>query len=81
MTATWRRSPLWWVVAATAAILAGVILFPPARELFHFGPLHGNDITVALAAGLIALLLLELAKRLVQPLFSVRHPQTGIVKR
>jgi P-type Ca2+ transporter type 2C len=75
------NAALWWVVAATAAILAGVILFPPARELFHFGPLHGNDITVALAAGLIALLLLELAKRLVQPLFSVRHPQTGIVKR
>jgi Ca2+-transporting ATPase len=68
------NAALWWVVAATAAILAGVILFPPARELFHFGPLHGGDITVALAAGLIALLLLELAKRLVQPLFSVRHP-------
>lgn len=70
---------LWWVVAATAAILTGVILFPPARELFHFGPLHGGDITVALACGLITLLLLELAKRLVQPVFSVR--QTETVKR
>ena len=57
------NAALWWVVAATAAILAGVILFPPARELFHFGPLHGDDIVVALASGLIALLLLELAKR------------------
>jgi P-type Ca2+ transporter type 2C len=75
------NAALWWVVAATAAILAGVILFPPARELFHFGPLHGDDIAVALASGLIALLLLELSKRLVQPLFSVRHPQTEIVKR
>src|SRR5262249_42026818 len=73
------NAALWWVVAATAAILAGVILFPPARELFHFGPLHGDDITVALAAGLIALLLLESAKRVVQPLFSVRN--TEIVKR
>jgi Ca2+-transporting ATPase len=45
------NAALWWVVAATAAILAGVILFPPARELFRFGPLHGDDVTVALAAG------------------------------
>jgi Ca2+-transporting ATPase len=75
------NAALWWVVAATAAILTAVILFPPARELFHFGPLHADDITVALVCGLIALLLLELAKRLVQPLFSVRHPQTEIVRR
>ena len=57
---------LWWVVVAAAAILAGVIVFPSARELFHFGPLHGDDITAALASGLIALLLLDLAKRLMQ---------------
>jgi Ca2+-transporting ATPase len=75
------NAALWWVVAATAAILTGVILFPPARELFHFGPLHGDDLTVAVAAGLMALLLLELAKRLVQPFFSLRHPQIGTVKR
>ena len=75
------NAALWWVVAVTAAILAGVILFPPARELFHFGPLHGDDITVALAAGLMSLLLLELAKRLMQPFFSVRHPQTGTITR
>ena len=52
-----------------------------ANLQFHFGPLRGDDITVAVAAGLIALLLLELAKRLMQPFFSVRHPQTGIVNR
>ena len=73
------NAALWWVVAATAAILIGVILFPPARELFHFGPLHGDDILVALASGLIALLLLELAKRLVRPLSDVRRPRTGTV--
>ena len=78
---TRRNAALWWVVAATAAILTGVILFPPARELFHFGPLHGDDVTVALASGLIALLLLELAKRLGPPLFSVRHPQTETVEQ
>ena len=41
--------------------------------------LHGDDITVALAAGLVALLLLESAKLVVQPFFSVRN--TEIVKR
>jgi Ca2+-transporting ATPase len=74
------NAALWWVVAATAAILTGIILFPPARELFHFGPLHGDDIILALASGLIALVLLELAKRLVQPLSAVRHPQAGTVQ-
>ena len=75
------NASLWWVVAATAAILAGVILFPPARELFHFGPLHGDDLTVALASGLIALLLLELAKRLVQPWSSGCRRQIETVNR
>jgi Ca2+-transporting ATPase len=69
------------VVVAAAAILAGVILFAPARTLFHFGPLHADDVTVAIASGLIALLFLELAKRLGPSLFSVRHPQTETVKR
>ena len=75
------NAALWWVVVATAAILTGVLLFPPARELFHFGPLHADDILVALGSGLIALLLLELAKRLTQPFFSVRHPQTEVANR
>jgi Ca2+-transporting ATPase len=75
------NAALWWVIASTAAILAGVILFPPARELFHFGPLHGDDIIVALASGLIALLLLELAKRVVQPLSASRDPQVRTVER
>jgi Ca2+-transporting ATPase len=63
------------VVAATAAILTGVILFPPVRELFHFGPLHGDDILVALASGLIALLMLQLAKPLLRPWLGVSYPK------
>ena len=66
------NAALWWAVAATAAILAGVILFPPARELFHFGPLHADDITIALASGLASLLLLELAKKLAHPALTAR---------
>jgi Ca2+-transporting ATPase len=63
---------LWWVVAATAAILAGVVLFPPARELFHFGPLHADDVGIALSSGLAALLLLALTKKLVRPVLAAR---------
>ena len=75
------NAALWWVGAATTAILAGVILFPPARELFHFGPLHGDDILVALASGLIALLLLEFAKKLIQPMLPERSGQAPAVTR
>ena len=66
------NTALWWVVAATAAILAGVLLFPPARELFHFGPLHADDVGIALASGLAALFLLALAKKLVRPFLAAR---------
>ncbi len=77
------NAALWWVVAATATILAGVLLFPPARELFHFGPLHGDDIAVALASGLASLLLLELAKKFVHPSLTARfrRTRTGTVSR
>ena len=64
-----------WVITATAAILTGIILFLPARDLFHFGPLHGDDILVALASGFIALLLLEFAKKRIQPLLTARLRQ------
>jgi Ca2+-transporting ATPase len=74
------NAALWWVVAATATMLSGVILFPSARELFHFGPLHGDDILVALASGLIALLLLELAKKRIRPLLTARLRQAPAAK-
>ena len=72
-----RSNPaLWSVVVATMAILAGVVMIPQARDLFHFGPLHGDDIAVALGSGIAVLLLLELAKRLFHPGQRVpfRHP-------
>jgi hypothetical protein len=53
----------------------------PARELSDFGPLHGDEVTVALASGLTALPLLELAKRLVQPWSSVCRQHFETVNR
>jgi len=71
-----RSNPaLWAVVVMTAAILAVIIVWPPARDLFHFGPLHGDDLAVALGSGIAVLLLLELAKKLFHPAQGVpfRH--------
>ena len=74
-----RPNPaLWWVTAATALILAAVILLPPARDLFRFGPLHADDIAVALGSGLFMLLLLESAKKLIYPfVFGRARPATS----
>ncbi|WP_439817780.1 cation-translocating P-type ATPase [Zavarzinia sp. CC-PAN008] len=58
-----RNRALWAVSAATFAILALVIAVPAVRDLFHFGPLHPDDIAVALGAGGAILLLLEALKR------------------
>jgi hypothetical protein len=78
LSAKQRDAALWLMVTATAAILSAIILFPPACEPSDFGPLHGDEVTVTLASGFIALPLLELAKRLVQPWSSVcrRHIET-----
>jgi Ca2+-transporting ATPase len=62
-----RNPALWWMLGATSAILAAILLIAPARHLFAFGPLHGDDVAVALAVGIAALGLLDLLKRMVSP--------------
>jgi Ca2+-transporting ATPase len=42
-----------------------MIAIPPARDLFHFGPLHPDDIAIAAGSGVAILLLLGTAKRFV----------------
>jgi Ca2+-transporting ATPase len=59
----WRNAALWLVGGTTAAVLAAVVAFPPARELFHFGPLHADDVAVAFTAGIVVLVALNLIKR------------------
>ncbi|WP_294540290.1 cation-translocating P-type ATPase [uncultured Rhodoblastus sp.] len=49
---------------AVAAMLAATLLWPTARELFRFGPLHSNDIWLTLGVGLVVLFTLELLKAL-----------------
>ena len=50
------------VLVAVVAMLALTLLWPFARGLFRFGPLHLDDILVTLAAGTVALVFLEFLK-------------------
>jgi P-type Ca2+ transporter type 2C len=58
-----RNAALWWVAGATAAVLMALVTFPPARALFHFGPLHPDDVALAVGSGVVILLGLEWLKR------------------
>jgi len=51
------------VLAMVGAILALTLLWPPASELFRFGPLHADDLTLAVGASIALLLVLETLKR------------------
>ncbi|WP_245486434.1 cation-translocating P-type ATPase [Mesorhizobium sp. M7A.F.Ca.US.010.02.1.1] len=50
------------VVVAVAAALGGTLFWPLASTLFQFGPLHLDDLTVTLAAGIAVLVCLEVLK-------------------
>jgi P-type Ca2+ transporter type 2C len=63
---------LWWMLGTISAILAGVLLVPPARRLFGFGSLHGDDLAIALLAGGSVLVLLEATKRMIYPRSAFR---------
>jgi Ca2+-transporting ATPase len=53
-----------WVLAAVAAMLATTLLWPTARTLFRFGPLHMVDLAIVLGAGVFLLVFLEAMKGL-----------------
>jgi P-type Ca2+ transporter type 2C len=59
---TRRNVALRWVLVTVASMLALTVLWPPARTLFRFGPLHADDLAVTTGGGLLVLLLLEAAK-------------------
>jgi Ca2+-transporting ATPase len=62
--ALWRgNTALWLASGSTAAVLAALVALPRARELFHFGPLHADDVAVVFATGVLVLIALNLLKR------------------
>ncbi|MDE3115824.1 MAG: cation transporting ATPase C-terminal domain-containing protein, partial [Pseudomonadota bacterium] len=52
------------LVSGVLCVLAVAVYWPPAQHLFHFGPLHLDDLAICLAAGLGLIACLEFGKRL-----------------
>ncbi len=53
---------LWRVLAVVAAVLGLALFWPPARALFRFGPLHVDDLSLCLGAGIAVLVILNFLK-------------------
>ena len=65
VTALRRPNPvLSLVLLAVTTILSVTLLWPFARGLFRFGPLHLDDLALTLGAGVLVLVFLELLKPL-----------------
>ena len=63
ITALRRPNPaLIWVLISVTAMLGVTLLWPFASGLFRFGPLHGADLALTLAAGALVLVVLEVLK-------------------
>jgi len=77
VTALRRPNPaLGAVLLAVAAVLSLSLLWPLARALFRFGPLHVDDLAVTIGAGAVLLLLLEVVKPVWWPKPAVESRQT-----
>jgi P-type Ca2+ transporter type 2C len=51
------------VLICVLSILGSTLFLPFMRDLFHFGPLHSDDVALTLAAGAVVLFVLEMLKR------------------
>ena len=59
-----RNAFLWLLVSVVAAVLTLALAWPPAMELFRFGPLHLDDLAVSAGAAVALLVVMELLKPL-----------------
>ena len=76
LTAFLRPNPaLVWVLLVVIAMLGMTLLWPFARALFRFGPLHLDDLSVSLGAGFAVLLALEGLKPLLREKLAVIKPR------
>ncbi|MCE5278226.1 MAG: cation-translocating P-type ATPase [Planctomycetaceae bacterium] len=57
-----RNRAVWFVLGGAATCLALVLFVPPLQQLFHFAPLHANDLLICLAAGALSILWFEVLK-------------------
>lgn len=51
-----------FVFLGVTATLAVTLMWPVARDLFRFGPLHADDLALTVAAGILVLCILEFLK-------------------
>ncbi|MFH0817320.1 MAG: cation-translocating P-type ATPase [Candidatus Micrarchaeota archaeon] len=56
------NSALFWVLGGTLALLGLVLYVPFLQNLFHFAPLHVDDILICLGAGVLGILWFEALK-------------------
>jgi Ca2+-transporting ATPase len=54
---------LWWVSGVTGALLAAVLTWRAGRDLFQFGPLHADDLTMVAVVVVSVVAVLEGLKR------------------
>ena len=55
---------LYIIIASTLVLLGMVLYIPLLRDLFHFAPLHPNDLAISLGAGVICVVWFEIVKML-----------------
>jgi Ca2+-transporting ATPase len=60
-----------WVMTGTVAVMCLVLTIPFFKNLYRFGSVSLNDFFLALAGGLVAIILMELVK--VIPLFNRKN--------
>lgn len=59
-----RYNPaLWWISAFAISLLGLALAWEPARDLFCFGKLHGDDVAVTLIAAVALVVVVEVSKR------------------
>lgn len=68
------------VLPLVALMLSLTLLVPFASALFRFGPLHPDDLLIALGAGLLLLVVLSLIKPLWRTAFGHRREKTAFAK-
>jgi P-type Ca2+ transporter type 2C len=55
---------LYIIISSTLIVLGLVLYVPVLRDLFHFVPLHPNDLAISLGAGVVCVVWFEIVKLL-----------------
>jgi Ca2+-transporting ATPase len=53
---------LWWVLSGAVIFLGAILTIPALQRLFSFAPLHPDDLTLSVVAGVVCLAWFELLK-------------------